>query len=180
MNHLTPHQLQEYVDGMLTNEMEFHVRTCSECQLQVDAFRKVERTLRKFPLEKASPQFAERVMQQLGIKQSSSLTWMLFKNMAPLVALTFVAGILYAALRVAGVFQETELQQTTSLTQNVYNQLGGSLSSGVQAFNDWMAKYFSFAFAKNTYGLTAFVIGFFVVIGLLDKYILMPMMRKRM
>ncbi len=86
-----------------------------------------------------------------------------------------VAGLIYLGLHLAGVIQTTELQQETTVSQSVYNQIGG----GVQAFNDWMAKYFSFAFAKNTFGLASFIIIFFGVIALLDKYLIMPMMKKR-
>ena len=180
MNHLTSHQIQEYVGGVAPDAIELHVRLCSECQSNVSAFRALERAIRSIPLEKASPRFTERIMRSLSIKQSTSFSWMLFKNLAPILALMIVAGIVFAVLRATGVWQATELQQTATLTQTVYDQFGGSLNGGVQTFNDWMAKYFSFAFARNTYGLTAFVLIFLGAIALLDKYILMPMMKKRM
>ena len=190
MNHLTSQQVQEIIDGTVTNEMELHLRTCSICQSNVSAFRKLDRTLRSMAPENASTNFTERVMRQAGlpelaerrragIEQSSSFAWMLLKNLAPLIALTLVVGIALAALKIAGAFQDTGLAQSVSATQTVSHQLGSSVDTGIQALNGWVAKYFSFAFAKNTYGLTAFILIFFGVIAVLDKYILMPMMKKR-
>lgn len=88
MNHLTSHQIQDSLDGMLTNEAELHLRICPECQSKLNTARTIERTLHSIPLEAASAGFTERVMQNLGIKTSPSLAWTILRNIAPLVALT--------------------------------------------------------------------------------------------
>ena len=175
MNHLTSEQLHDYIDGSLTSDTELHLRTCPRCQKQAKALQALDRSLRSIRLEKPSERFTERVMKELGISASPSFAWTLFRNLAPLFALAIVIGVVVAALKFAGVFNTPEIRQTTAATQNVYHQIG----LGVQTFNSWMSKYFSFAFAKNTYGLTAFVFMFFGVIALLDKYVIMPRMRKR-
>jgi hypothetical protein len=175
MNHLTSEQIQGYIDGMSTSDLDLHLRTCPSCQQNVKALQAVDRSLRSIRLEQPSQRFTERVMKELGVTTAPSFAWMLFRNIAPLLALAIVIGVVVVALNVAGVFDTTEIQQTTTVTQTVYHQIG----QGVQIFNGWMSKYFSFAFAKNTYGLTAFVFMFFAVIALLDKYVIMPRMRKR-
>ena len=179
MNHLTSDQIQDFIDGVISNEAELHLRQCSPCQSKMRAYKKLDRTLRSVPLDEPPQNFTQRVMQQVGVRQLPSFSWTLFKNLAPLFALTLVAGIAFVALRMAGVFEGTEVQQSTNAAQTIYDQVGRSVSGGVQAFNGWMAKYFSFAFAKSSYGLTAFILIFFGVIALLDKYLIMPMMKRK-
>jgi anti-sigma factor RsiW len=179
MNHLTSDQVQEYVDGALSSDVELHLRGCSLCQSRVNAFRTIDRSLRSLPLEEASPKFTERVLRELGLRSTPSFTWLFFRNLAPFLALTFVAGVLILALKVTGKFDSTELGQTSVATQEVYKQVGGGVSTGLQAFNSWVGNYLSFAFAKNTYGLTAFIFIFLGGIALLDKFLIMPMMKKR-
>ncbi len=180
MNHLTSQQIQEYLEKRATNEIELHLGGCRQCRRKADAAGMLERTLRSIPLEKAPPGFTERIVEQLGIRQRASFSWFLFKSLSPILALTIVAAIVFAVFKFTGAWHETELQQTATVTQTVYNQIGGSVNEGLQTFNGWMTKYFSFAFAKNTYGLTTFILIFFGVIALLDKYVLMPMMKKKM
>jgi len=108
-----------------------------------------------------------------------AFVWTIFKNIAPLFALMIVVGIVFGAMRIAGVFEGSTLQQSAQQTQSVYSQVSGKVTSVIGVLSDWLSKYFSFAFAKSTYGLTVFLIVFFSVVALVDKFFLMPMMRKR-
>jgi anti-sigma factor RsiW len=179
MNHLTNPQIQEYVDGVATNDMETHVRACPECLANVNICRKLEEALHALPPEPLQPRFTERVMNRLNIGEAPSFAWALLRNLAPIVGLVVVTGLVFVAFTIAGAFEETELQQSTAVTRTLYNQVGSVLGAGLEGFNGWVTKYFSFAFAKSTYGLTGFVLIFFGAIALLDKYVLMPMMRRR-
>ena len=179
MNHLTSEQIQEHIDGSTSSDPELHLRTCAACQSRVHSYRSIDRSLRSLPLEETSPKFTDRVLRELGLRSAPSFTWLFFRNLAPFLALTFVAGVLIVALKFTGKFDTTELGQTSAATQEVYKQLGGGVSAGLHAFNTWVGSYLSFAFAKNTYGLTAFIFIFLGAIALLDKFLIMPMMKKR-
>ncbi|MBI4548801.1 MAG: zf-HC2 domain-containing protein [Ignavibacteriae bacterium] len=183
MKHLTSTQIQEYLDGLISglslNEIELHLRTCQDCQSKLNALKRIDRVLHRIQLERVSPSFTERVMKQLNIKESSSLAWTIFKNIAPLFALMLVTGIVLVVMYMSGALQGEELQQPIQQTQSVYNGFSSGVSSAIGALNEWISRYFSFAFARTTYGTTFFLIVFFSVVALLDKFLLMPMMRKR-
>jgi anti-sigma factor RsiW len=180
MNHLTTTQMQEYADGLSEGSgYESHVRSCAECRMNLKRFRDLEKTLRRIPLERVSSGFTEGLMKQLGVRESSSFAWAILKNLAPLLALTFVLGVLFAVLQLSGVFQGSQVQPSVEATQSAYVKLGGSVSAAIGAFNGWLEKYFSFAFAKSSYGLTVFLLLFLGAIALLDRFLLMPMMRRR-
>ena len=183
MNHLTSTQIQEYLDSFVgdpsLDEIEFHLRTCPECQSKLKALKHMAASLRRFPLDRVSPNFTERVIKRLRIKESPSFVWTIFKNIAPLFALILVVGLVFVALQFAGAFSSSTLQQPAQQTQSVYSQVSGKVTSVIGVLSDWLSKYFSFAFAKSTYGLTVFLIVFFSVVALVDKFFLMPMIRKR-
>lgn len=181
MNHLTPNQLQDYAEGvaMDRNNLEIHVRRCPDCMAKLDTIRKLDTVLRSVPLDRVSTSFTEKVMKQLGIKEAPSFAWTIFKNLAPLFALTLVVGIALVALKFSGVFQGTGVGQSVEASRSVYTSLSSNIAVGVTTFNGWLARIFPFAFAKSRYGLTVFLIAFFGVIALMDKFIFMPMIRKR-
>lgn len=179
MNHLTSEQLQDHIEGSLPSDLELHARTCPVCQANAASLHAMDRLLRSMPLEQASPRFTERVMDELGVSTSRSFAWTVLRNMAPLLSLAIVAVSIAFALKVAGVFDTPEYQQTSTVTKSVYDGLGGAVGAGVQAMNRWATKYVSFAFAQNTYTLTTFVLVFFGAVALLDKFFIMPRMRKR-
>ena len=111
MKHLTPLQLLEYRDGLRGDETELHLETCLECSEKLGVLQRVEDSVRRIPLEKASPGFADQVMKRLRVRESPSFGWTIFKNLAPLLALTIVVGIVGAALQLTGAYQSPEVQQ---------------------------------------------------------------------
>lgn len=179
MNHLTQEELHNHLDGELASDIELHLRACASCQSKLKALQAIDRSLRSMPLEHAGPGFTERVMQELRVSASPSFGWTVLRNLAPLLALAIVVTVTLVVLNLAGVFDTGEFRQTGVVAKGVYDKVGGSMTTGIQAFNSWISKYFSFAFANNTYGLTSFVLFFLGAIALLDKYLIMPMMRKR-
>lgn len=179
MNHLTSQQFLEYTDGLFGHEIELHLRSCPECRQTLNGYKKVERTLHNIPMEKPAPDFTTAVMRQIGLNEASPFAWSLLKNIAPVLALALVVGITVTALKLTGMFEGSEIAGPGSATQSVYNDIGHGVKGGMTALNNWVSTYMSFAFAKTSYGLTAFIVVFFIFIALLDKYLIMPMMRKR-
>ena len=73
MNHLTTEQLHDYIDGNTEvtsrNEIEMHLRACSECKKNVGELKRLNAAIRQMPLERVSEDFTERVMKELGLKE---------------------------------------------------------------------------------------------------------------
>jgi anti-sigma factor RsiW len=180
MNHLTSEQLQEHIDGSLSSGGEQHLRSCAPCQAKAASLKAMDRLLRSMPLDQASPRFTERVMKELGLGASPSFAWTVLRNLAPLLSLAIVVTIVTLVLKFAGVFDTAEYRQTSAVTKTVYDSFGGAVGAGVQAMNQWVARYLPFAFTQNSYALTMFVLLFFGAVALVDKYFIMPRMRKRM
>ncbi len=117
--------------------------------------------------------------EQIGIGSAPPFAWALLKNLAPVIALTVVTGIAIVVMRYFGVFQGSELQQSTPGAQSIYDQTAGYIAEGGRVFSGWGGIYFSFAFARTTYGLTAFVGCFLGAVALFDKHVLMPKLWKK-
>lgn len=179
MNHLTHQQFFEAVEGLLSNEVELHLRMCPQCQQTMTNYKQAERALHNVSLEKVSSNFTMKVMRQIGLKEPSSFAWSLSKNIAPIFALVLVVGIALAVVKFSDLFGGPEIAGQVTDTQSAYHNIGQEVKGGMTALNEWISTYMSFAFAKNRYGLTAFILIFFGCIALLDKYLIMPMMRRR-
>jgi hypothetical protein len=179
MNHLNATQLEDIIDGMKDAEIDLHIRTCQECRSKLRALQQLDRALEQLPLERTSDDFTGRVMRQLGIKESPSFACLVLKNLAPLVALLIIAGVIVSVMNVSGVSQSPSVRQGVEATQSVYNGVGSGLAIGVTEVNGWMGKYLSFGITKSSYGLVVFLVLFFGTIALLDRYFFMPMFRKK-
>ena len=57
-------------------------------------------------------------------------------------------------------------------------EIGRQFSVGVGFYSSWVDKYLSFA--RNSIGLAVAVALFFGAVALLDKFVIMPLMRRRM
>lgn len=183
MKHLTSDQLQEYVDGFIDprhrNEIDLHLHTCDECGGKMKSLRLFGSSLKNIPLERVNPNFTLRVMERLGIKESPSFVWSIFKNLAPLLGLFIVIGIVYGVLKFTGMLEGSGVGKSITATQSAYNSVATEISTGVSAFNGLLKNLFPFLYAKSSYGLTAFLFVLFIIVALLDKFIFVPMFKKR-
>jgi len=179
MKHLTMQQVSDYGEGITSPEVESHIRTCQQCRAALRLQDRIENAFRRIPTEEVPDDFADRTLRRLGIRAHSPFAWNLLKNFAPVVALVLVGGAVFAVLYYTGVLGGTQEVGITTPAAQPHGSLSHQLSNGVSSFNRWINTYLSFAFAKNTYAMTAFVAGFFAAIALVDKFVLMPLMRKR-
>src|SRR5262245_47054604 len=156
MNHITYERLQDFEDGILSitekREIDSHLQLCGECRDMLDNLRAFESAVRRVSLERASGDFTLNVMKKLRIENSPSYVWTIFEHLAPLLAFTVIAGIVYALFQFTGTYKNSEMNQSVQLTQSIYDRLGDAITSGLTVINKWMEKYLSFAFAKNSYG----------------------------
>jgi len=179
VNHLTLIQLQEVAAGDATTEQELHAAHCTACRARIEELRRIDTALRSLPAERTTEEFADKLMRRLGVRSSSSIAWILFKNLAPAVALLLVSIIAVVSLNYFGAFDGSGLGQSATKLQTASGWIAAELSKGTAALNQWLEKYLSFALGRTSLGLTALIVFFLAVAAVVDKYLLMPMMRKR-
>lgn len=71
MSHLSPDDLEQWVDGVLPAPREAHLRDCPECQVLADAERMLVLRLQQVPLFNPAPGFSERVLSRVDIPVTS-------------------------------------------------------------------------------------------------------------
>jgi len=181
--HLSEEELQRCVDTSIEpgrrNEIDLHIRNCPGCRSRFQAAQRLDMTLRQIPLDSLSVDFTERVVRRLGLKETPSFAWVFARNLAPVLGLTLVVGALVIALNYAGGFHSSGIQETVTTGQSIYHSMAEKTSGGISAFNSLLTQYLPFAFARDAYSLTTFLIAFFGAIALLDKFIFAPMLRRR-
>ncbi|MBA4312576.1 MAG: hypothetical protein C0417_08090 [Chlorobiaceae bacterium] len=184
MNHLTSELIQEYLDGLVTtdirNSIEIHLDDCNICRDKMKSYQAIDSALKTMPCENANPYFTQRVMERLGIKESPSIIWSIFKNLAPLLGLIIIVGVIYAALRFTGKLEGSGVGDTVTATQSVYNTAASGISSGISSFTGWMKNIFPFLYTKNSYGIVVYLLILFIIVALLDKFIFMPIVKRKM
>lgn len=181
MNHLSHEELQEHAGGRLPDERaalaQAHLRACAECTRRLGSLRTLERALRSLPLERAPQGLSANVLRSLGIRESQSWLYTLSMNFAPLVALLLVLTVVYLVLGkpVMGAQSQTAAGESAGSLLQLADRYS---AVGVQSVNAWVGTYF--AFAKTSAGVTGFLLLFLALIGLLDKYLFMPLLRRRL
>lgn len=184
MNHITSELIQEYSDGVLNTEMQniikMHLAGCKLCRDNLNSFQVVDSALQKMLLENTNPHFTHRVMERLGIKESPSIIWSIFKNLAPLFGLIIIVSIIYGVLKFTDKLDGSGVGESITATQSVFNTASSGVSNGISTFNLWMKNIFPFLYTKSSYSLAAFLIVFFIIVALLDKFIFMPIVRRKM
>jgi hypothetical protein len=184
MNHLTSEMLHEYLDnlneGKTRVQIELHIETCEICSGKLKLLRTIDSALNRMKRESVDAGFTQRIMNQLEIKESSTIVWSIFKNLAPLLGLVVIISIIYGVLKYTGKLEGSGVGDTISATQSVYDSASGEISKGISSFTGWMKNLFPFLYTKGSYSLAAFLIVFFIIVALLDKFIFMPIVRRKM
>jgi anti-sigma factor RsiW len=184
MNHLTLEMLQEYLDGLTDddtrNKVEMHIQSCTVCSDEIKLLRSLDSSLKNIPHEKASPNFTIRVIKQLGIRESPSIVWLIFKNLAPLFGLVAIISVIYGVLKFTGSLDSSGVSESVAATQLAYDSVADGISTGISAFSGWVKNTFPFLYTNKHYTLTAFIAVLFIIVALLDKFVFMPIVRRRL
>lgn len=184
MKHLTSLTIQEYLDNMIPNErrpeLEDHVSKCDRCKQMIKSYRALDSALKKMQPERLDSNFTMSVMKHLGVKDSPTLLWSIFKNLAPILGLIIIISSIYLGLRLSGNLEGSGVGETITATQTIFSTTSSKISSGTSIFTAWMKNIIPFQFTKTSYGLIAFVLILFLIIGILDKLVFMPFLRRKM
>ncbi len=183
MNHFSLSQIQEYADGILneasSKELEIHLKTCNECSIKMAVLKNIEVAIRTVPLVYAQSNFTQRVMSKLSTEEVSDFAWGILKSLAPIISLAFLVGIIFVLFQYTGLLQNSEVQQTIHASKSIYSVSTSKITESVSMLNIWLQKYIPFVYQKTHYWMTTFIFLLFIIVALLDKYIIMPMIRKR-
>ena len=179
MRHLTRQQIRDHAERISPPEVASHLRECEECRSAVRFDEDIARALRQLPLEEVPDGFADVTLRRLGITPGSSFAWNLLTNFAPVFGLVLVGAAVFGVLWYSGVLGETGTAGAAGQAQPQLDSFSRQLTGSVSALNAWINTYLSFAFARNRYLLTTFIIVLFAAVAVLDRYVLMPILRKR-
>ncbi len=183
MNHPGQQELFEYAGGgtapARSAEIGVHLAACERCRNAADAIRRMDAALRSLPLEQPSPAFTRNLLNRLGLRESNPLWWMFLKNLAPVVAAALVAVVIITVGSAAS--GDSRPLVGTSLFDTA--PLAGFFRGGLEAFTAWSedaaARYLSSPLGGDTVFQIVFLALFLAGIGLLDRYLLGPLLRRR-
>jgi hypothetical protein len=183
MNHPMNSQIEEYADGSLTPEMArelaSHIAVCPSCRAKEVSFRVLERSLRGLPLTEPGAGFTERVIWRLGLPEGGSFLWKLLANLAPLMALILIAGVLYGVINLVGSLGGPRIDSSLDSITTVYRGVGDTFSDGMDAVRSFTARYLPFIADHRSGGMILFLVLLFTGVALVDRYLLMPLMTRR-
>jgi anti-sigma factor RsiW len=183
MAHLTNRQLQAYADQLLDEGakrgLEIHVRACEECADRLDAFRRLEGAIRRIPLEQTKPDFTHDLMQRLSLSGRSTLVKQLVLSLSPILLLALLTVALYLVVPSTGEMQDAKVQPPGEYGRPVYYAVGRFLGDAVSAVRSWIGSHFPLDLVGPGLGLATLLGAMFVAVGLLDRFVFTPMMKKR-
>lgn len=126
--HLTPDDLDLWIDGLLPARREAHLRDCPECQALADAERVLVLRLQQVPLFNPAPGFSERVMHRVRIPVTSiASAWRFwhtraFANPISVAAAASAAVVLGGSLAASAAWAAAHQDQISGVVPWLLNQ----------------------------------------------------------
>lgn len=179
MNHPTWQELFEH-DGPgpgSAARIASHLASCDACRAAWRAARDVDGALRRLPPERPSASFDRALLRRLGLREATPLLWVFLRNFAPIL----VAGIVAVAVIGLGGSGTSEPSAGRSLfdTELVWETSRGAVGAFVSWAGSLSAKWLALPVGQDSVNLTLFLACFFAAIGLLDRFLLQPIIRRR-
>lgn len=184
MNHPGWQELIEYAGRTIADrrgaEIDLHIAECARCRDACRALAAVEGALHRLPVERPHPGFTRGVLSRVGLREETPLWWLFLRNFAPILVAGAVATVVIA-LGAGGGGAGTDPSAWKSLFDA--GPVGDAIGGAAAAVTAWTggiaAKIVPIPVDGDATNLTIFLAGLFAGIGLLDRYVLQPMMRRR-
>jgi hypothetical protein len=184
MNHPSWQELTGYagrtIDDRRGAEIDLHIAECARCRDACRALEAVEGALHRLPVEHPSAGFTRGVLSRVGLREETPLWWLFLRNFAPIL----VAGVVAAAIIALGAGESGEGTEP-SAWKSLFDAglVGDAIGGAAAAVSAWTgsaaAKLVPITVGGDAANLTIFLVCLFAGIGLLDRYVLQPMMRRR-
>lgn len=134
--HCTPEELNALMEGTLApgpaEAAGRHLAACAFCGRALRDLERLDRALRRMPLERAAPAMTDSVMRSIGVKGADGV-FRVFEVLASLFGLAILAGITAVVLVAAGVMGagggEAAGGVPSDLTARVLGSVGGAMST---------------------------------------------------
>ncbi|MEK6754692.1 MAG: zf-HC2 domain-containing protein [Bacteroidota bacterium] len=129
MNHLTTKEILQYVDGTILNgertRVVDHLEVCARCRKELEFQRALGRIARQTPLETASTQLKERVMERVVPGKQHPWLQKVINNLGNVLAMAVVLGILGYALSTPTAWKSPEQPAVITDVLKTYSDLYG-------------------------------------------------------
>jgi anti-sigma factor RsiW len=184
MNHPTQQELLDYagrtIDEHRGAEILLHLAACDRCRAAASAMSAVEGALHRLPVERPSASFTAGVLARIGIRESTPLWWLFFRNFAPILVAGCVAGtVMMLGAGGDGAAQGSPSGNSLFDPTPVRVAVGGAMD----AMSAWMGRmvstYASIRVANDSMNQMIFIACLFAGIGLLDRFVFGPLVRRR-
>jgi len=166
------HLIQSSVDPALKSRLNAHIALCETCAATYRAMDRVEQALASWPPESPSPGFQRSVLKKLGLKEVGSLWWTFLRNFAPVMVAGIVVGLVLA-------FGSDSTGDAGQFTGNIQRVVAGALADFTSAVGGIIRTRVSPLVTGGSSGMTVVLLFLFAGIGLVDKYIIGPMFKRR-
>ncbi len=183
MNHPARQTLLEYAWSVPGDpgfsETAEHIAGCPRCRGALAAVRAVEQSLHRLGVQRPSAAFTRDLLKKLGMRETTPIWWTFLKNFAPILA----SGVVAAAVIALG--SSTSGDAEPSLRKSLFGVRPAmeALMAGVDGCTAWTtgiaAKYLTFSLGSDAISLAMFLCFLFAGIGLLDRFLLGPMLRRK-
>jgi len=184
MNHPSQTELLAYagrtIDDRRGAQLDLHLTECERCRNAARAMAAVEGALHRLPPERPSAAFTRGVLSRIGIRETTPLWWLFFRNFAPILAAAAVAGFIMTLGNGGG---NAGARPTSGNPLFDAGLVGTALRDGLDAFTAWtgglVSKLHADHVGTDSVRLTLFIACLFAGLGLLDRFVLGPRLRRK-
>lgn len=181
MNHPSMEDLYEYADGQMpagdARVVAGHLETCPRCRGEVESVLRLAEAVRRMPGESPSPSFTRDLLRRLGIAEPVSVWWIFLRNFAPVlvaVVIVFVVLTIVSTGDPGGNIQKGLFD---------YGRVEGALKEVTETAAGGLAALLKNALVStvgtDSAWLAAYLVALFLGIGLADRYLFGPLLRRR-
>lgn len=181
MNHPSERELLDYAAAAPGDQSASgigrHLDECARCRAVARSFSAVEGALHRLPVDRPSPDFNRALFSRLGIREAASIWWLFLRNFVPILMAGTLA-IVVISLGPGGGAGSTGQNSLFDMAA-----VRAWIRAAVDASAVWTAgaaeKIAPGRFGGDAAKLTVFLACLFAGIGLVDRFLLQPMFRRR-
>lgn len=169
--HCTPEELNALMEGTLAagaaEAARRHLAACASCGRVLGDLERVDRALRRMPLERAAPAMTESVMRSIGVKGADGV-FRVFEVLASLFGLAILAGITAVVLVATGVIGTGGVEGAGGVTSDLTSRVLGSVGGAISAVSGRLGAILPHGPSSRAMLLLLSVAGVLTALGLAD------------
>jgi anti-sigma factor RsiW len=183
MNHPTAQELLEYADRTLradrAAEVAAHLGMCPGCARAHEVHALMDGALRRLPVERPSADFHRKLLLRLGLRESPPLWWLFLRNFAPILTAGVVAIVVMALGSAPPAGGGGPAPQSLFDAGRAMVVVQGAVEAFTSCTRAVVSQYLTFSVGKDSMSLTLLLCALLGAVGLLDRYLIAPIFRRR-